>query len=800
MAIAASAFAQKPEVSQTLRGTILDLETRTPLPGVSVGLLRDSLVVAGGATDANGAFRFNKVPPGRYTLKTSYVGYERLVIPNIIVGSGKEVMLDLLMTEASVKVKEVVVQAFRTGEVRNEMALISSKVFSVEETERYAGSRGDPARMAANFAGAQGADDTRNDIVVRGNAPGGVVWRMEGIDLFNPNHFNIPGTTGGSVSVLNNKYLGKSDFFTGAFPAEYGNGTAAVFDLYMRNGNNEKYEHGAQIGVLGTEVFSEGPLSKTSKASYLVSYRYSSLALFQKVKFNLGTNAIPYYQDAAFRLNFPLRNNASLAFFGIGGDSKIALMISDQKAPSSNDLYGANDRDQYFSSAMGIIGTTYTRTLNPRTYMRTTLALQGNAVDADHRYVYRRITPSGNYAVDSVLPMMNYAFKESKINLAWMLNHKINQQWTLKTGVNLDQYMVSFVDSFREIDTSSAHYHSWLSRWDSKANPFLLRTYAQVRWKPSDRLTISAGLHAQYFSLSKSFSGIEPRLGLALQLPNRQSMSLGLGMHSQAQTTYLYYYRLPNSNYQPNAPHNLNLGFTRSIHAVLGYDRMLTERLHMHAETYYQYLYDAPVEQRSSSLSLLNSGSGFSRYFPDTLVNKGMGMNYGIEITIDRSFHKQYFFMLTAAMFDARYTGSDGVWRNTDFNGKFAFNLLATREWNFNKRNVFSMGGKLTWIGGRWYGPVDTTLTMKNKEVFFADGSRNTLQFKDYFRADIKVKVVFNRARTSHEIGVDLVNIANTKNALKLTYSPDPANPQQGRIVQENQLGFLPLVYYKIDF
>jgi hypothetical protein len=225
----------------------------------------------------------------------------------IEVNSGKELVLNIPLMERIVTKEEIVVTARKKGEVINEMAVLSAQQFSVEETNRYPGSRMDPARMASNFAGVQGSDDSRNDIVVRGNSPLGVVYRVEGIDIPNPSHFAVSGSTGGPVSILNNKILGNSDFFMSAFPAEYGNSTSGVFDLKLRNGNNNQHEFTGQFGLFGTEVLAEGPMGASGNASYLVMGRYSSLALFQKIGVSIGTDAVPIYGDGAFKFNWKLK-------------------------------------------------------------------------------------------------------------------------------------------------------------------------------------------------------------------------------------------------------------------------------------------------------------------------------------------------------------------------------------------------------------------------------------------------------------------------------------------------------------
>ena len=304
--MAASSVAQQR--LQTVRGRITDKESNVPLPFVSVALFADSLLKQGALSDTGGYFRMEKVVPGRYSLKALLLGYRSAVMYDVIVNSGKETIVNLEMEESATELQAVEIRGVIKSEALNEMTMGSMRMFTVDEANRYAGSRSDPGRMARNFAGVQGSDDSRNDIVVRGNSPLGVLWRINGIDVPNPNHFAVPGTTGGGVSMLNSKVIDNSDFLTGAFPAEFGNSVAGVFDLKFRSGNNEKYEHSAQLGFLGTELATEGPLSREKKSSYLLAYRYSTLKLFESLNIKIGTQAVPNYQDLSFKVNFPKSN------------------------------------------------------------------------------------------------------------------------------------------------------------------------------------------------------------------------------------------------------------------------------------------------------------------------------------------------------------------------------------------------------------------------------------------------------------------------------------------------------------
>ena len=793
------------QLTQTIRGTVKDKESKFPLMGVNiiVKYYNDSSSFIGTVSDLDGNFKIENVKVGRIKMVFKYIGFKPVDLDNLLLNSAKELILTIDMEESAVQVNEVQITATRAGDPLNEMATVSSRAFTIAETDRYAGSRGDPARMASNFAGVQGADDSRNDIIIRGNSPQSVLWRIEGVDIPNPNHFAIAGTAGGPVSIINNKTLANSDFYTSAFPAEFGNTVAGAFDLRLRNGNNRKFEKTAQLGFLGTDLTLEGPLKKGSNSSFLVTYRYSTLAMFSKLGINIGTDATPNYQDGFFKLNFDLKKKGYLSFWGLGGSSNIDIKISDQIVPNRN-LYGDNDRDQNFGTSMAISGLTYSKPINKSTFIKNTFAVSTENQKANHNLIFRHLEFDGNrndsiFKVDSLVPMLDYKFKQNKISNSFYVNHKINAAQTFKAGIITDLILWNMLDSVRDINVASPNYFSWSTRWNTATSAFLIQPYAMWKYKYLEKITVTAGLHAQYFTLSKSASWVEPRVGIRVDLPHRSNWTAGAGLHSQTQPYYTYFYGKDENSDGKIDLYNKNMGFTKSLHTVTGYEKMIGKFMRFKTEAYYQTLWNVPVSVAKSSFSLVNTGSGFSRFFPDSLQNTGTATNYGIEFTFEKFYSNNYLFLFTASFFDSKYTGSDGIQRNTDFNGKYAMNALLTREFKIGKASVLGLGSKFTMAGGRWYGPADSVLSNQQREVVYVDALRNTLQFKDYMRFDLRVEYKISRPKVSHEIAIDFVNLFGIKNVLKLSYAPDDPTATNG-IRQEYQLGFLPLFYYKIDF
>ena len=782
------------EITQTIRGSVHDLDTNTPLQAAAVAIYTDSILITSTISDLEGYFRIESIPVGRYTAVCTYIGYSQATIPDVILNSVKEAILPIKMEESPLELEEIRISASgNKGTAMNNLAYVSARAFSVEESERYAGSRADPARMAANYAGVQGNDDSNNDLVIRGNSPLGALWRLEGVNIPNPNHFGVSGTTGGPVTILNNKVLSLSDFMTGAFPAEYGNSIAGVFDLNMRNGNNERHEFTGQLGFLGTELFAEGPVHKKSRSSYLASYRYSTMDIFHALGIDIGTDALPRYQDLSFKLNFPGRKQGNLSLFGIGGISSVDILASEQLDPEEVGIYGDQGMDEHFRTRMGVLGANYSRQLGSSSFLKFSLSASNEQQTNHLDKVYRHIE-NGMYVIDSMrVPFTGYINDQNKYSISAYWNKKLNKQHAVKTGFVQDFYWFDMHDStYNEVQLD------YVIRSNHTGYASLSQPYIQWKYRSSEKVTFTAGVHSQFLYLEGNTSmALEPRAGIRYQSDSKNSFGYGTGLHSQMIPTYIYFAGITSSSGEFLQPNN-DLGFMRSFQNVLSWDHYINSNLRIKLETYYQYLYDIPVETHPSSYAILDEGHDMNRFFPDSLVNKGTAKNYGLEFTMEKFFSNSYYLLFTASLYDASRTGSDGDYYNSVFNGRYIVNALGAKEftWGTKRKTTFTIGGKATLAGGKRYTPIDLEASDSAGEAVYVDELRNSEVFDPYLRLDLKVTYRINSVKASHEFGLDIVNITDRENILKQTYISGSYPPVQ----QEYQLGILPIFYYKIEF
>lgn len=780
---------QEPVITQTIRGIVLDKTTQSPLAGASIIIL-DTNPILGTTSDFDGEFKLENIEIGRVSLQVSFIGFDPIVIRNILLNSGKELVLNIEMNEQAFVTEEVVIKAEqRKDETINKMATVSARSFSVEETERYAGSLGDPSRMASNFAGVSMVNDSRNDIIIRGNSPTGVLWRLDGIEIPNPNHFGAAGTTGGPVSILNNNLLTNSDFFTSAFPAEYGNAMSGVFDLKMRSGNNQKREYVGQVGFNGFELGAEGPFSKNGKSSYLINYRYSTLGLMNKIGIDMGAGAaIPQYQDLTFKLDFVGTKFGRFSIVGIGGLSFIELYDSKKEDDDSDQNYTGGGVDLDYGSDMGVLGLSHLIFFNEDTRLNTYISVQGSrgttAIDS------LKFDTKGQFINNSNYKFYDSKLTEIKYSASTHLKKRFNSRNNAVVGLFYEIYDVSYLDSSK---ISSPSFVGFKRNYDVEGQIPIVRAYVQWQHKFSNTLSLNSGLYSQYVQLSQEMT-LEPRLGLKYNLTDKQVLSAGYGLHSQMPSRIHYFsqIQLEDGSYTQS---NKNMKLAKSHQMVLSYDYLFSSNFRFKTEIYYQSLFDIAVTKSTPYFSLINSGSEFGGFFPENLESTGTGTNYGIEFTLEKFLSNNFYFLTTVSLYESNYKGYNEVGRSTVFNNNYIVNALGGYELQLGKQSSISLDIKGVYAGGKRYIPIDINQSKISGSTEYSWEQSYENRYNDYFRADIRISFKLDWKKMSQEWAIDLQNISNNQNIYAEAY-----NPRTQTISKDYQTGFFPMFLYRIKF
>lgn len=769
-----------------IKGKITDKLSEKPLKGVTIQLVNSEISTT---TDVDGNFILNNVTVGRQNIDINFIGYENTSIPNIDVTSGKDVYLTISLSEKFDQLEEIVIKS-ENSKVKaiNKMAAVSTRQFSMEEVNRYAGGRSDVARLVSNFAGVSAANDSRNDIVVRGNSPSGMLWRIEGIPVPSPNHFATLGTTGSPVSALNPNMLANSDFLTSAFPAEYGNALSGVFDLNFRKGNKDKYEYTFGVGAYpGAELVAEGPMGK-KEGSFLVAGRYGIAGYLG----GAGTgSAVPNYNDISFNLDFGKSNIGNITFFGIGGLSDIQFLGKDAK---EDDLFSAKDANQNVKSSFYVLGLTHKISFGEKSFLKSTIATSNSA----NIYEEDRIYNLGK-ANENTLRYTDNDNNENRVTFNSFFNTKINRNLNFRAGVLSEFYKINFnlSDRSEQDDFNGDGFEDLNVIYETKGSYTVFQPYAQTQYRLSDKITLNAGIHGQLFSINELFV-LEPRASVTYKINKNHTVNIGYGLHHQNVPAPILF---QNENVNGVLTQtNKNLDLVRSNHFVLGYDTKLADNWRAKAEVYYQKIDKAAVENFSSSYSSLTEGADFG-YSTDktSLVSKGTGFNAGIELTIEKFFSKGYHALLTTSLFESKYKGSDGIERNSPFNNKYVINALGGKEFKIGKlkKNVLSFNGKVTTSGGRFYSPINLEASQAAGFQINDEDNAYSKQYDAYFRLDLRCGIKLNskKKRVSHLFYTEIQNVTNNKNIFISQY-----NRLTNEVNRIDQIGLFPDFGYKLQF
>lgn len=769
---AVTVLAQVPV--QIVRGKVIDAEVKTGLPGANVVLVGSDPLI-GTITQVDGSFRLENIPVGRHSFRISFMGYKSVVIPEILVSTGKETVMTVALEENVITSGEVEIKAsVKKDQAINPMAMVSARSFNVEESRRYAGSADDPLRAVSNFAGVASSPDVNsNQIVIRGNSPKGVLWRVDGVDIPNPNHYAYVGNSGGGITMFSSQVLNNSDFYTAAFPAQYGNALSGVFDMRFRSGNNEHREYAVQVGIQGLDVSAEGPFSKKSGSSYLFNYRYSILAFLQLIDPSMK-NKIPQYQDLSFKLYFPTKKAGTFSLIGIGGISR----SSGVPVEDTTQWTKLEDRTQsMLNNNMGAVALIHTINLTRRTLLNSSLSATYNDIFYENYLANTRM----ELQPQQYIFHQNYRFTAS-VNM----NHKFGPKHTNRTGFT---YTSMFYDiDIRAINPLTGIY----SQFDQgSGNTDLIQAYSESRIDLTDRFHLSGGVHLQYFLLNHHLS-VEPRIAFRWQFAGKHAISGGYGIHSQAEDAGVYLAETGNINgNELNIQPNLGLNFSKAHHLVAGYDFTIKPDLRFKTEVYAQFLYNIPVIP-GSYYSLINSNGG---YYNDTLVNNGTGRNLGIDLTFEKFLTKQYYYLFTVSLFTSRYKGGDDIERNTRYNSGYVVNLLGGKEWTIRKKNLFGVNLKATLTGGEYYVPIDLEESIVQHREVLNETAAYQPQLPPFYYFDLTLTYRTNHRKFSGVWAIQLKNLLNQKPVTGYVY-----NDFNQSVEEVRPMGIVPFISYKVEF
>jgi len=426
-------------------------------------------------------------------------------------------------------------------------------------------------------------------------------------------------------------------------------------------------------------------------------------------------------------------------------------------------------------TAMGAISLNHTVNLGKNTFLKSSIVATGNQIT----YTYDQ------YRTETLLkPKDSTNYTSSKFAFTTNITHKFGKSITNKTGIILNDLQYAIV--IKSENPSNGNFMEYINE---KGTTQTAQFYNQTKVDVTDNLSVNVGLHSQYFVLNNRKT-LEPRASLKWHFSENQTISLGYGNHSQIENIGIYLAESKDANGKIFSP-NKNLNFARANHYVIGYDLRLGEYAHLKFEPYYQQLYNIPIV-RGSSFSLLNSSE---TWYNDSMINNGTGINRGLDITLERYLHNNFYCMSTISLFDSKYTAGDSIERNTRYNNHYVMNVIVGREFFFSDKNVLGVNIKGIVNGGEWYTPIDLNASIAaNREVLDNRNIYNK-QSPTFWYIDASVTWKKNHPKWTGTWSLQIKNLLNQQPIMGYVY-----NAYSKSIETQKGFGILPFLNYKVEF
>ena len=711
----------RPAAKGTVKGIVIDNETRTPLIGVSVGLMGTML---GDATDESGRFEIKNVPVGAYSIRFNSIGYAPLSYTDVIVRPKRITHLDAELKPSAVKTRDVNVSGGYF--VTTDELPTSSISFSAEEVRRAPGSAGDVSRIVSVLPSVAKVNDQLNNLVVRGGNPIENGFYVDHIEIPNINHYPLQGSTGGPIGLLNVDFIRDVDFSAGGFAATYGDRLSSIMDISFREGNRDEFDGQLDFNFAGFGAVAEGPINQSG--SWLVSARRSFLDLIVDA---IGTGVAPRYSDYQGKITYELSPRHKLTMLGILGVDDIAF-DKDQSIDDGNPIYGDFNGREY------ALGVNWQSLWHKNGYSVTTLSTLGTKYKANITETKSDIFLSRNNSLEQT-----YQFRN--------VNH-LRLSRIFKIGVGLDAKYYS-----NDYDYYGAKYTNGIGDSIPSLTINQLQTspkygaYVNFTWDPFPSMTTTFGVRYDYFSFTEKGQP-SPRFSFNLNLSEKTSLNGAVG---------LYYQPLPLMLLAQKDEFK-TLETPRSNHYILGVKHLLAQDIQLTLETYYKDYRNYPLDPSQPQLFVADE-IAFAHIVGnfEKLSSAGKAYSAGVEMTLQKKLARDIYGLVSGSYSRSRYRDLDGKWRDRIFDNRILFSTEGGykpegRSWEFSLRWILG--------GGAPYTPLDLEKSaLINRTVLDADRI-NDERYPAYHSLNLRFDKRFNFGGSNLIFYLSVWNAYNREN------------------------------------
>ena len=704
------AVATAAATTYPVRGKVIDKSSRKPVAYANVTVT--GLPGKGASTDSLGVFRIEQVPPGIYRFEATCIGYVTTSSPEYIV-SASTPFIEIEMEEDANLLTAVVVtpSPFR----RSIESPVSMRVIGLQEIEKSPGANRDISRIVRAYPGVSFSPvGYRNDLIVRGGSPSENRFYMDGIEIPNINHFATQGASGGPVSIVNADLVREITFYTGAFPANRSGALSSVLDFRLRDGNPDKQTFKATLGA--SEVSLSGSGHFNDRTTYLFSVRQSYLQLLFKA---LGLPFLPNFIDGQFKIKTRLTEHDELTVLALTGIDKMKLN-TDEKGEDAEYL-------------LSYLPTIHQETFTVGAVYRHYAGKHTQSVTLSHNYLNNRNLKYRNNDDSSEDNLTLRLRSVEQKTTALFENRTRLGQWTLKEGAEFtNSGYTNNTDSPFSLYKTSLNIIGW--------GAFFSSDYSTR----DNRFTLSAGIRVDGNNYNRGmkqlWKQLSPRLSASYKLSEQWILNGSAGLYHQLPPYTALGYKNNDGTYLNKA-----LRYMRVMESSIGADWHLHDRIMISAEGFFKRYNRIPLSLQDN-IPLACKGNDYGVVGNEPLASTADGRAYGLETMFRWQVSGRFNLVSSFTLYKSEYRNHSGddyipsAWDN-----RFILNMSGT--YNLPKR--WSIGGKVSYIGGAPYTPYDEDKSSlvqawdAKGQPYYDYSLYNTGRLPDFAQLDVRVDKSF---------------------------------------------------------
>lgn len=723
-----------------LKGKVTDALTNLPLPEVNI-MVKDTHF--GTITDSSGEFLIKKLPPGRYQLIASAIGYNSISYNQIVFNSSSPAIINFKLNQAVILFPEVKINS-RVSKI-DPFENISSNTFSQKEIKNIPGSFGDVIRTISSLPGIARTDPFRNDLIVRGGGPSENLFLLDDIPVPNINHYGNQGSTGGPVSFVDIDFVNSVFFSSGGFSAQYGDKLSSVTNINFRDGNTERLHEKALVSLSGFGLSAEGPISKNS--NFIISARRSYLDAAFKMS---GFTFTPEYYDFFSKINYKLENNSSISFMFIAAYDNVKFFKRSLNLLNDNPRAIGSQQSNYIG------GISY-KAINHSSLLK--VSLSRNFIH--YETIPNHFFDNKSFEAENIIKG-DYFLQLSKADeISVGVTGKVIE---LNSQINLKDFTTTFSNKL------------FLDSTQINRNFYKADFYTQYTHLFNNGASLSLGIRYDYFNPIKDDYTISPRFSFTIPVLDNVKLNFSTGI----------YYQTPSYIWLAGNSINYHLKSLRSDHYIMGIDYNFNENSKINIEAFYKYYRDYPTSVLRPYLVLSNTGAGFSGvddnfegFGLEPLVSKGRGRSKGISLQLENHYSAYFvYFLFNITYCNTYYRGLDGISRTGSYDQEWNVNFLT----GYKFTELWKVNLKFNYSTGRPYTPYN--------EYGIQEISRyNSSRFKPQHSLDLRISKdwIFSSWKISSYL--DLKNLYNKKNISFIRW-----DSKNKKIADDPILGIIPSI------